>query len=937
MLITLIIFVLLFNVSVLSVNAQYGDINDNVVKHFWATLRQHPPFSLETSTPSTRQDWEQRATIFNNEIGLTFGLSPMPAKTPLNIQDFGIAVSGNVNGVDYQIRKIVFESEPKNYVTCNLYLPLNVTYPVPCVIFTHGHSGSKSGLSSMAMVFISHGIAALAMDFLGYGERKPQGYEHDSALTYPILIGGFKTLETWAGVRALDYLETRPEIDMTRIGWTGNSGGGTQAQCMATIGLIDQRVKAIAPAGAISSWESMTWPTSGHCQCNVMANIARYMDHSDMLSMVAQRYGATQILTGTNDNLQATQTDPLGSGRTAYSNLTVTASHILYVHQLYGNTDAYFPTINSGHGFEQPKREAMYGFMLKILKNEGDGSPLPEPSVPSYNDSVLNCYPSGVVPSDARHPVQLVYYRVKDMISRYQLPQTVSEFSNWQSGLRTTIIDKVFGLFPSTPPFNAVIISSGDSSDYRWEKISIETEVTQITNPSATYKIVVPFYLIIPKTVSLPRPTLITLHEDGKNALFISSTGFIEQNLNEYIRTYKYIVVCVDPRSIGETFVHWQNQYELAKWSSTYGRPMFGRLVYDIKRVIDYLETRNEIDMSKLGIIGFGKSGKKLGAMLALYTSALDTRIKVTVAECGMATYAEQYDWSWWFFHWYIPIYITPYADIPQVAALIAPRALTYCAPESASSSKNKFNQSEIDTLMSFTSQAYRLSGAPSDRIKLISADSYDRMSTSAWQTINTWIDTQFNITEQISVDTYVLDFGEIKSGEKKQMCFNITNTGNGVLTGTITTDQDWITVDPASFVIPPQAGIQTVNVTVDNNVLNKTEGQYTGTITVTSNGGTEIISVIVTATCVLVKPNPYNPNKGLLSFFGSGIVPGKTTIKIYTLSGELVKEITSSANNGINWDGKNEIEEPVASGIYLYIYTSPKEKGIGKFTIIKN
>jgi flagellar hook assembly protein FlgD len=134
--------------------------------------------------------------------------------------------------------------------------------------------------------------------------------------------------------------------------------------------------------------------------------------------------------------------------------------------------------------------------------------------------------------------------------------------------------------------------------------------------------------------------------------------------------------------------------------------------------------------------------------------------------------------------------------------------------------------------------------------------------------------------------------------------------------------------------------------VTVDNSVLNQKEGQYTGTITIVSNGGTAIVNVILTATCVLVKPNPYNPNKGLLTFFGDGIVPGETTIKIYTVSGELVKVLSSDisltdrikgvrANNEIVWDGKNESGYPVMSGVYLYVYESSKEKGINKFTII--
>jgi len=211
----------------------------------------------------------------------------------------------------------------------------------------------------------------------------------------------------------------------------------------------------------------------------------------------------------------------------------------------------------------------------------------------------------------------------------------------------------------------------------------------------------------------------------------------------------------------------------------------------------------------------------------------------------------------------------------------------------------------------------------------------WDNFDTSGSYSSIATFTMESQIKPVLKVSTTTLEFGELDAGQIATLTFDITNTGSGTLTGTIDTDQEWLTVDPPSFVIPAQAGIQTINVTVDNNVLNQKEGQYTGTITITSNGGTETISVVVTATCVLVKPNPYNPNKGLLTFFGSGIIPGETTIKIYTLSGELVKQLTSGTNKEIVWDGKTENGIPVTSGIYLYTYESPKEKGIGKFTVI--
>lgn len=85
-------------------------------------------------------------------------------------------------------------------------------------------------------------------------------------------------------------------------------------------------------------------------------------------------------------------------------------------------------------------------------------------------------------------------------------------------------------------------------------------------------------------------------------------------------------------------------------------------------------------------------------------------------------------------------------------------------------------------------------------------------------------------------------------------------------------------------------------------------------------------------ATCILIKPNPYNPMYGNLTFYGNGIVSDNTEIKIFTLSGELVRTL----KNQYEWDGTNEGNKPVTNGIYIYTYESSNEKGIGKLTLLR-
>jgi len=201
-----------------------------------------------------------------------------------------------------------------------------------------------------------------------------------------------------------------------------------------------------------------------------------------------------------------------------------------------------------------------------------------------------------------------------------------------------------------------------------------------------------------------------------------------------------------------------------------------------------------------------------------------------------------------------------------------------------------------------------------------------------------------------ITLSSEFLDFADVAPGQNPVLSFEIRNIGGGTLTGTLVSDKEWLLLDQTSFV----GNNVVVNVSIDRNILGETDGEYTGTINITSNGGNKVVRVYLVATCVLVKPNPYNPYDGVLTFFGNGIIPGQTTIKIYTISGEHIRTLDNkqriqttlnTAYTGINnirnndneiiWDGKDKYNNPVINGIYLYTYESPAEKGINKFTVI--
>src|SRR5205085_1374730 len=166
-------------------------------------------------------------------------LGGLPERTPLNARVTGVLDRG-----DYRIEKIIFESQPRFYVTANLYVPKTGQPPYPAVLYPLGHElGAKSHGTWQQMLgsLAKKGYVALAWDPIGQGERiqiydedfedskvRASTTEHTVQGIQCLLVGDHVARYTiWDGIRALDYLLSRPEVDARRVGCAGNSGGGT--------------------------------------------------------------------------------------------------------------------------------------------------------------------------------------------------------------------------------------------------------------------------------------------------------------------------------------------------------------------------------------------------------------------------------------------------------------------------------------------------------------------------------------------------------------------------------------------------------------------------------------------------------------------------------------------------------------------------------------
>ena len=279
------------------------------------TLDDLAPFA----PPKTLAEWTRRRESLRVQLAAAMGLWPTPPRGPLNA-----AARVLVEEPDLVIEAVRFESRPGHAVTGNLYRPRTFKGKAPGVLVAHGHwangrlhdagepaaaamvkLGGESSvpearwfMQALPRLLALLGMVALIYDMVGYAESTaiphdagpgrphPEGFaDLQAQLRLQSLFG----LQTWNSVRALDYLETRPDVDPARLGVTGASGGGTQSFVLAA---LDERVKVCAPAVMVSTG------MQGGCVCE-NAPVARVgTGNVELAALVAPR---PLCLTGADD------------------------------------------------------------------------------------------------------------------------------------------------------------------------------------------------------------------------------------------------------------------------------------------------------------------------------------------------------------------------------------------------------------------------------------------------------------------------------------------------------------------------------------------------------------------------------------------------------------------------------------------------------------
>jgi dienelactone hydrolase len=240
----------------------------------------------------TIDEWKQKRPRLYQEYMDMLGLWPLPEKTPLKV-----AKTGEIEAHGVVVEKVHFQSKPGLYVTANVYRALNKEKKkLPAIVYVCGHSGrgrdgNKTAFQDHGFWFANNGYVCIILDTLQLGEIP--GVHHGTYGRIPPRwwwhsIGySPAAVECWNGVRAIDYLCTRPDVDPARIGVTGISGGGAATFWIAA---ADERVKVAVPVSGMADLESYVKNKviNGHCDCMFLYNTYQW-DWTTIAAMVAPR------------------------------------------------------------------------------------------------------------------------------------------------------------------------------------------------------------------------------------------------------------------------------------------------------------------------------------------------------------------------------------------------------------------------------------------------------------------------------------------------------------------------------------------------------------------------------------------------------------------------------------------------------------------------
>jgi len=581
-------------------------------------------------------DWQIHRPLYREEYFYMLGLSPLPERT-----DLKATITGTLTGDGFIVDMLHYQSVPGLYVTANLYRPATVKAGerLPAVFYVCGHSGrgrdgNKTAYQSHGMWFAWHGFICLVVDTLQLGEIAAIHHGTYNQNRWWWQSRGYTSagVECWNGVRGIDYLVSRPDVDPERIAVTGISGGGAATFWIAA---ADERVRVAVPVSGMADLMSYV-PNrviNGHCDCMFLYNTFEW-PWVRIAGLVAPR-----PLLFVNSDKDAIF--PMDANERVINQLE-------RLYSLYGEGDRVDSVVSvGGHEYRHDIRQAVYRFINTWLKDDSR-------AVTDGDIDIVEFPPAKVV-----HPIEPVKLRAfatdKD-IPADQLNTTIDQhfvpmarvavpgegqFESWKKPLLAELRRVSFRTLPERVPAGQLQKVQESPVAGRLETepgIFVRLESIQGPFGSGAAKRVLLFVQNAGKGTPLPK--------------------WIETIREPDDRVYR-----CEPRGIGDT--RWTAKSPpntILRSHALLGRTADTGRVYDVIATARFLKQIHKAERIEV-------TGEGAGAILAAYAALWEPDIDGVVAHQPFTTHMDAAAPQF--------LNVLRVADIPDLFGLIAPRSLT--------------------------------------------------------------------------------------------------------------------------------------------------------------------------------------------------------------------------------------------------------------------
>ena len=541
-------------------------------------------------------DWEKvrplRYQQFLEMMGIRDYLNK--ERTALNVK-----ITGTIQQKGYRIEKLYYESLPGLYVPANLYIPDHIEHPCPAILYLCGHSRTqKEYYQEHPQKFAQLGFVCLIIETIQFGEVLGEHHGCYANGWFNWYSRGYNPggVELWNGIRGIDLLTARNEVDKENIGVTGGSGGGAQSWYLPA---VDPRIKAAAPVCGASTLKAHIFTRSVDWHCDCMMPINTYLcDFQNIGALIAPRHFL--IVQADRDGY-----NQIESVRRLHSDLDK-------IYRLYGKPENNRLFEYPGkHGTQPSARKTIFSFFLEHLKGEHispeDTGDIDQSPGRRLTGDELKVYTGGPPEGDLTPIIQDCFVKLANTPEI----RNKSELFIYRDSVINFLRKKTFGAFPEkkTPLRPMLVFQMLDGAKYGRD---VYTFV-----PEEGWRLKLEIEWNFPKTEK--RPMMVVLRNPGDvygdSEAFIS--GILEDGWN---------LAFLEVRGVGESGWPESLQWHVRRASAWTGRTIASMQVYDLLRGLEFCRTLESVDENKIGIAARNGMG-----IIAQYAALLDGKCHTLV------------------------------------------------------------------------------------------------------------------------------------------------------------------------------------------------------------------------------------------------------------------------------------------------------------------